>query len=434
MNKLFGNEFASYKVELIAGLSTFLTMIYIIIVNTKILSQTGMPANAIVTSTVMISALSSIAMGLYAKNPYAVAPAMGMNVFFTYTIVDIWHIPWQTALGTVFWSGVIFALLAIFNIRAKILDAIPVGVKNGIGAGIGVFVALVGFFNAGFIEKSPSSLLEIAPISIQTGIFIICLFLLIILTCRKVKTAMLIMIFVGCLLSLPFGRIIGTDTVMEIPKHFFSMPDFSLFFSIDWLGSLKIATIPAIFSFLFINIFDSTGTIVGLASVANTLDKDGNPIRMRESLLVDSFSSLFSGLFGTSPSSVYVESAVGISIGGKSGLVAITVGILFLPFLFLSPIVEMVPMFVVAPALVIIGSHMLSSVRFIEWDDLSQTIPAFLTIVLMPLTLSISQGIIWGMLSWLVISLATKKYNFNIITLAICFCCFLMMCESMSIF
>ncbi|QIW09837.1 NCS2 family permease [Francisella sp. LA112445] len=434
MNKLFGNEFTSYKVELIAGLSTFLTMIYIIIVNTKILSQTGMPANAIVTSTVMISALSSIAMGLYAKNPYAVAPAMGMNVFFAYTIVDIWHIPWQTALGTVFWSGVIFALLAIFNVRAKILDAIPVGVKNGIGAGIGVFVALVGFYNAGFIEKSPSSLLEIAPISVHTGIFIICLFLLIILTCRKVKTAMLIMIFVGCLLSLPFGRVIGTETVMEIPKHFFSMPDFSLFFSIDWLGSLKIATIPAIFSFLFINIFDSTGTIVGLASVANTLDEDGNPIRMRESLLVDSFSSLFSGLFGTSPSSVYVESAVGISIGGKSGLVAITVGVLFLPFLFLSPVVEMVPMFVVAPALVIIGSHMLSSVRFIEWDDLSQTIPAFLTIVLMPLTLSISQGIIWGMLSWLVISLATKKYNFNIITLAICFCCFLMMCESMSIF
>ncbi|ASG67532.1 hypothetical protein CDV26_03200 [Francisella halioticida] len=163
-------------------------------------------------------------MGLYAKNPYAVAPAMGMNVFFAYTIVDIWHIPWQTALGTVFWSGVIFVLLVIFNIRAKILDAIPMGVKNGIGAGIGVFIALVGFFNARFIEKSQSSLLEIAPISVQTGIFILCLFLLIILTCRKIKTAMLIMIFAGCLLLLPFGRILGTNTVMEIPKHFFIIP------------------------------------------------------------------------------------------------------------------------------------------------------------------------------------------------------------------
>lgn len=434
MKKLFGNEYISLKTEIIAGLSTFLTMIYIIIVNTKILSQTGMPASAIVTSTVVISALSSIAMGLYAKNPYAVAPAMGMNVFFAYTIVDIWHIPWQTALGTVFWSGIIFVLLAIFNIRTKILYAIPVGVKNGIGAGIGIFIALVGFLNAGFIEKSSSSLLEISPISIQNGIFIICLFLLIILTCRKVKIAMLIMILVGCLLSLPFGRVVGTSTVMEIPKHFFAMPNFSLFFSIDWFGSLKLTTIPVIFSFLFINIFDSSGTIVGLANAANTLNKNGNPIRMRESLLVDSFSSLFSGLFGTSPASVYVESAVGISVGGKSGLVAITVGILFLPFLFLSPLVEMIPMFVIAPALIVIGSHMLCSVRFIEWDDFSQTIPAFLTIVLMPLTLSISEGIIWGMLSWLVISLATKKYQFNIITLTICFCCFLMMCESMSIF
>ena len=433
MKKLLGNEFTSYKVELIAGLSTFLAMIYIIVVNTKILGQAGMPANAVVTSTVMIAALSSIAMGLYAKNPYAIAPAMGMNVFFTYTIVDIWHIPWQTALGAVFWSGVIFSLLALFNVRTKILDAIPLGVKNGIGAGVGVFIALIGLSNAGFIEKSPSSLLQIAPISIQTGIFVICLFLLIILTSRKIKAAMIITIFIGCLISLPFGRTIGTETVMEIPKHLFSLPDFSLFFSIDWLGSLKVSVIPAILTFLFISIFDSTGTIIGLANLANNLDKDNNPARMKESLIVDSFAGLFSGLFGTSTASIYVESGTGIAIGGKSGLVAITVGVLFLPFLFLSPIVEMVPMFVVAPALVIVGSQMLSTVRFMKWDDYSQTIPAFLTIILMPLTLSISQGIIWGMLSWFVISLATKKYDFNIITLIICFCCFLMMLQSMSI-
>lgn len=430
-------EFTKYnttlRTELIAGVTTFLAMLYIIVVNAKILSQSGMPENALVTSTVIISAFASIAMGVYARNPYALAPAMGMNVFFTYTIVKAWGIPWQVALGAVFWSGVIFALLALFNIRTKILAGIPDGVKHGIGAGIGIFIALVGFYNAGFIHQAPSGLLEIAPLTAETLIFLICFFALIIFLACRFKAAILLMIILGCVISFPVGRFFGDHIIMHTPDHIFSLPDFSLFFSIDWLGSFKIAIIPAVFTFLFINIFDSTGTLIGLAQASNWFDKDGQPIRIKKSLIVDSFASASSGLFGSSPTSVYVESITGISVGGRTGLVAVVVGLLFLPFLFLAPLVMMVPIFVVAPALVIVGSFMLCSVKQIHWDDLTQAIPAFMTIILMPLTLSISEGIVWGMVSWFVIVLIQDRKQLTPMPVIITFCCFLIMLNSLKV-
>ena len=429
----FSENKTNFTNEIIAGFVTFLAMIYIVIVNAKILGQTGMPESALVTSTVIIASFSSIAMGVYSKNPYAVAPAMGMNVFFTYTIVKAWGIAWPLALGAVFWSGVIFLLLAIFNVRTKILAGIPDAVKHGIGAGIGIFIALVGFYNAGFIEQSPSGLLQISPLTPQTLIFLICFFLLAILLSLRLKGAILLMIVIGCLLSSLYGWLQDGKMLLVIPHHFFSMPDFSLFNAIDWAHSFKISLLPAVFTFLFINVFDSTGTLIGLSRSRNWFDKEGQPRRMKESLLIDSFSSFLSGLVGTSPTGIFVESATGIHAGGRTGMVSIVVGLLFLPFLFLSPLIMMVPSFVVAPALVMVGSFMMSSITFINWSDELEAIPAFMTIILMPLTLSISEGIVWGMLSWFVMALVKDRKSLNVMSNIITFCCFLILLSSLHI-
>ena len=414
----FKTHQTTLKTEIVAGITTFLTMIYIIVVNSELLAETGMHAAAVVTSTVIVAAFSSFAMGLYARNPYAVAPAMGMNVFFVYTIVKTWGISWQVGLGAVTWSGILFFLMTILNIRAVILNNIPDVVKYGMGAGIGIFITVVGFHNAGFIEVSTSSgLFEVAKLTTQSGIFLVCFFVLSCLLAMRVKASMLIVIILGCCLSYPFGRWWGHDVLLTLPEHYFAMPDFSQFFEIDWTKSFSLALFPTILTFLFINLFDSSGTLIGLAQSSQALDEEGNPIRMKQSLVVDSLGSACSGLLGTSPVSIYVESATGIMVGGRTGLVACVVGLCFLPFLFLSPIVTMVPMFVVAPILVIVGSFMMYSIRCIEWSNIVEAIPAFATIVLMPLTMSISEGIAWGMLTWFFITLMTDYKKLNIINL-----------------
>lgn len=427
------NSQSNLKTEIIAGVTTFLAMIYSLAVNADILSKTGMPASGIVTSTVVISVFACLAMGLYANNPYALAPSMGMNVFFSYTVVMAEGVAWPTALGAVFWSGVIFTILALFNIRSKILRSIPVAVKHGIGAGIGLFIALVGFHNAGFIEQSPDGLLEIASMSPSNAIFLFCLSVLIVLFVWRVRAAILLMLVVGCLLAYPFGRWWGQTLILHVPSHWVMTPDFALFGAIDWIGSLKVAIWPTILTFLFINIFDSTGTLVGLSQQMNWLDHQGQPIRMKASLLVDSISSGLSGLVGSSPTGIYVESATGIAVGGRTGIVAIVVALLFSPFLFLSPVVVMIPSFVVAPALVIVGAMMMRSVEFIDWQDYAQSIPAFLTIILMPLTLSIATGIIWGMVAWLLIALVTDWRSINLTALAIGLCCLVMLLTEMGV-
>lgn len=431
---LKGND-TNIKTEILAGLTTFLAMLYIVVVNASILAETGMPASALVTTTVVISAFSSIAMGLYAKNPFAVAPAMGMNVFFAYTIVGLWHIPWQTALGAVFWSGVIFFLLALFNIRTYILKGIPHSVKYAIGAGIGIFITLIGFHNGGLIVQSSSGLLGVAPINPESGIFLFCLFLLIVLFTLRIKAAILLMIIVGCLLSYLVSLYYNDAKLMPIPERYFSLPDFSLFWAIDWKNSFSLSLLPAILTFLFINIFDSTGTIIGLSQSMLEIRQDQTEVTsIRKALSVDALSAALSGLAGTSPTCVYVESGAGIAIGGRSGLAAVVTGLLFLPFLFLAPIVTMVPIFVVAPALVMVGALMMSSAKQVDWTDSDQSLPAFLTIVLMPLTLSISEGIVWGMLAWFVVALLKHRQTINLMNSIIALSCFLMLLHSLQIF
>ncbi|MCF6766551.1 NCS2 family permease [Thiotrichales bacterium 19S3-7] len=430
----FNHEQTSFRTEIIAGLTSFLAVMYIIIVNSKILSLAGMPFNALVTSTVIISAFATIAMGIYAKNPYVLAPGMGMNAFFTFTIVKLWNIPWQTALGAVLWSGIIFLLLAIFNIRTKIIQAVPKSIQNSLGAGIGLFIALIGLKNAEIIVPSDATLIKFGHFSPPFFIFLISFLLLVILTVKNIKGSMIISIIFATAISLAFGRVFDTSmpVLVSLPDHIFSSPDFSLFFQLDLWGALKLSIVPVILTFLFINIFDSSGTLIGLANSTNWIDKKGEPLRMRQSLLVDSAASSISGIIGVSPATVFIESASGIAAGGRSGLTAVIAGILFLPFMFLAPLINMVPLSAVAPILVLVGCYMMRSIINVNWDNIEDAIPAFLTATLIPFGFSISEGVAWGMVAWFAITLVQDKKQISLMSLFITICCILIIINNMA--
>jgi AGZA family xanthine/uracil permease-like MFS transporter len=331
------------------------------------------------------------------------------------------------------WSGIIFLLLAIFNIRTKIINAVPKSIQNSLGAGIGLFIALVGLKNAGVIVSSNETLVRFGAVTPSVLIFLITFLILVILVVRNITGAMIISIIVATLIAACFGRLFGNDILIQTPKHIFSMPDFSLFFQLDLLGALKWSIVPVILTFLFINIFDSSGTLIGLAHSTNWIDeKTGEPKRMRQSLLVDSTASSLSGLIGVSPATVFVESASGISVGGRTGIVAITAGILFLPFMFLSPLINMVPLFAVAPILVTIGCFMMRSVGNINWNNLEDAIPAFLTVMLIPFGFSISEGVAWGIVAWYFIKLFQNRKELSLMSSIITFCCILIIINNIA--
>ena len=395
--------------EILAGISSFLATAYIIVVNPSILSQTGMPFPAVLTATILVSFFSSLMMGLYANNPILVAPGMGLNAFFTYTAVLTDGLSWQVALGTVFWSGIFFLILSAFNIRAYIVKAIPKPLRFGIAAGIGLFITLIGFANAKFIVPNPATMISLGNLNAPTLTFIAGLLVTVILLIRNVKGSILIGIVITSLLAWPIGRWWGgTETVITI-DHLVSKPDFSLLFQLDLVHSLRWSLAPIILAFVFTDMFDSLSTFVGLAEASNLLDENGEPRNIRRSLMVDAISTTIAGLTGSSPGTAYIESAVGIEQGGKTGLTAVTGAILFLPFLFLSPLLSAVPSIATAPALVLVGVFMMKPVIRISWNDLSEAFPAFLAMVLIPFTYSITQGIIWGFLSWTALKLLSGR-------------------------
>lgn len=395
--------------EILAGISSFLATAYIIVVNPSILSQTGMPFSAVLTATILVSFFSSLMMGLYANNPILVAPGMGLNAFFTFTAVLTDKLTWQVALGTVFWSGIFFLILSAFNVRAYIVKAIPKPLRFGIAAGIGLFITLIGFANAKFIVPNPATMISLGGLNAPALTFIGGLLITVILLVRRVKGSILIGIVATSLLAWPIGRWWGgTETVINI-DHIIAKPDFSLLFQLDLVNSLQWSLAPIILAFVFTDMFDSLSTFVGLAEAANLLDENGEPRNIRRSLIVDALSTAIAGLTGSSPGTAYIESAVGIEQGGKTGLTAVTGAILFLPFLFLSPLLSAVPAIATAPALVLVGVFMMKPVTRINWHDLSEAFPAFLAMVLIPFTYSITQGIIWGFLSWTVLQLLTGK-------------------------
>lgn len=395
--------------EILAGISSFLATAYIIVVNPSILSQTGMPFPAVLTATILVSFFSSLMMGLYANNPILVAPGMGLNAFFTYTAGLTDGLSWQVALGTVFWSGIFFLILSAFNIRAYIVKAIPKPLRFGIAAGIGLFITLIGFANAKFIVPNPATMISLGNLNAPTLTFIAGLLVTVILLIRNVKGSILIGIVITSLLAWPIGRWWGgTETVITI-DHLVSKPDFSLLFQLDLVHSLRWSLAPIILAFVFTDMFDSLSTFVGLAEASNLLDENGEPRNIRRSLMVDAISTTIAGLTGSSPGTAYIESAVGIEQGGKTGLTAVTGAILFLPFLFLSPLLSAVPSIATAPALVLVGVFMMKPVIRISWNDLSEAFPAFLAMVLIPFTYSITQGIIWGFLSWTALKLLSGR-------------------------
>ncbi len=406
------------KTEFVAGLTTFLAAMYIIVVNPTIMSRTGMPFNGVLTATILVSAFSTIMMGLYAKNPILVAPGMGLNAFFTYSVVVNMGVKWETALGSVFWAGIVFLLLSVFNVRTYIVKAIPQQIRYAISVGIGLFIALIGFVNAKFIIADPVTLLRLGKMDITTITFLVGFLLTALLIVKRVKGALIIGIIATTIFALPIGRLYGDASGVNfgLPtlvswKGLFAAPDFSLIMKMDLLGSLKLSIWPITFAILFTDMFDSLSTFVGVSEAANLVDQNGEPRNVKASLIVDAFSTTISGFFGTSAGTAYIESATGIEEGGRTGLTAVVAGLLFLPFMFFSPLLAVVPEIATAPALIIVGVFMMKPVLKINWSNFDDAIPCFLSLFLIPLTYSITQGIIWGFLSWTIIKLAIGKKN-----------------------
>lgn len=415
-------EFSKYKTdfktEIIAGITTFLATMYIIVVNPAIVSNTGMSFAGVLTATILVSAFSSIAMGIYAKNPIVLAPGMGLNAFFTYSVVLGMGIPWEVALGGIFWSGIIFLLLSVFNIRTEILRAIPKQIRYAITAGIGLFITFIGFVNAKFVIANPATLVGIGKFDAVTITFLIGLLITALLVVKRIKGALIMGIAITTILAIPIGRFygdasainFGTSTLVTF-AGIFSAPDFSVFFKMDLFNSLSLAMWPVIFAFLFTDMFDSISTFIGVSEAAGLIDENGEPKNVKEALIVDAIGTTISGVFGTSAATSYIESATGVEEGGRTGLTAIIAGLLFLPFMFLSPLLSVVPSIATAPALILVGVFMMKPITKIHWDQFDDAIPAFFGMILIPLTYSITQGIIWSFISWTVIKLAIGKYK-----------------------
>ena len=385
----------SIRTEAIAGVTTFFTMAYIVIVNPSILSTegTGMAFSGVLTATVLICFTMTLLMGLYAKLPFAVAPGMGINAFFAYTVILGQGVPWQVALGIIFWAGVLFLLISVTPIRVEIARAIPPGLRIATAAGIGIFLTFIGLRNAGVIVANPATLVGPGALDHRALFTILGLGVTIWLLNRKSPFAYLAGIFAVSLLAWAFG-------LVKAPLRLFSAPDFSsVFLKLDIMGALKLSLLPAIISILFTDLFDSISTFIGVSHAANLLDKDGHPRNLKEGLIVDALATLGAGLAGTSSGTAYIESVAGINMVGRTGLTSVFTALCFLPCFFLAPLAGSVPGFATAPVLILVGAAMFKSISQLSLSRIEDALPAFLTIILIPLTFSITQGILWGFIS-----------------------------------
>ncbi|MGE5402899.1 MAG: NCS2 family permease [Ignavibacteriales bacterium] len=412
----FDKNRTDMKTEILAGITTFLSAMYIIVVNPAIISKTGMPFNAVLTATVIVCAFCTLMMGLYAKNPILVAPGMGLNAFFTFSVVLGMGVKWETALGSVFWAGVAFMLLSIFNIRTYIVKAIPKQIRYAVSVGIGLFIALIGLVNAKFIVSNPATIVGIGHLDPVTITFLIGMLFTAVLVIKRVKGALIIGIVLTTILSIPIGRFYGDASAINfgVPtlvtwKGIFGAPDFSLIGKLDLIGSLQFAIWPITFAFLFTDMFDSLSTFVGVAEAADLIDENGEPRNVKESLIVDAVATSLAGLVGSSAGTAYIESATGVEEGGRTGMTAVVAGLLFIPFMFISPLLSIVPSIATSPALVLVGVFMMKPVLKINWSKFDDAIPAFLALILIPFTYSITEGIVWGFLSWTIIKLLLGK-------------------------
>jgi len=394
----------TWRTEILAGLTTFITMAYIIFVNPAILSQTGMPLAAVTTSTCLCAAIGSILMGALANYPLALAPGMGLNAYFTYTVVKGMGVPWQTALGAVFLSGVIFLLLTFGGVRQKLLSAIPHQLHSAVAGGIGLFIAFIGLRNSGIIVPSPATTVTLGNLhapSTQLAIFGIVL--IAVLQAYNVKASMLI----GVLTTLLAGILL--HQVQYTPSTFNPMAIRSTAFHLDIRGALRMNALEIIFVFLFVDLFDNIGTLVAVTERAGLIAEDHTIPRLDKIFFADATSTVIGSLAGTSTVTSYIESSAGVAAGGRTGVTAITTGILFFLAIFIAPVVGAIPDFATAPALILVGALMMGGVSSIEWNAPRVAIPAFLTIVTIPLTYSIATGLSFGIISYAALELASGR-------------------------
>ena len=409
----------SVRTEILAGLTTFLTMAYILFVNPAILGETGMDKGAVFVATCLAAAIGSAIMGLIANYPIALAPGMGLNAFFTYTVVLHMGHTWQVALGAVFISATLFFVLSVFRIREWIINSIPLPLRSAISAGIGLFLALIALKEAGLVIANPATLVGLGDLSSPGPLLaILGFFLIVALEARRVTGAVMIGILVVTAIAIalgvtPFGGILSMPPSMA-----------PTFLQLDIMGALDVGMISVIFAFLFVDLFDNTGTLIGVAKRAGLMSKDGHLPKMGRALIADSAAAMGGSLLGTSTTTSYIESASGVAAGGRTGLTAIVVAGLFLLALFFAPLAGTVPAFATAPALLFVAVLMTSGLAEIDWDDITVAAPVVVTALAMPFTYSIANGIAFGFITWTLCKLLSGRWrelNSALIVLSILF-------------
>ncbi|MEQ5834662.1 NCS2 family permease [Marinobacter sp. NFXS9] len=405
--------------EVIAGVTTFLTMAYIIVVNPSILSATGMDFGAVFVATCLAAAIGTLIMGLWANYPIALAPGMGLNAFFSFTVVGSMGYSWQVALGAVFLSGFIFFLLSVFRIREWIINSIPMSLRFGISAGIGFFLALIAFKNAGIVVDNPATLVGLGDLeSLHSLLFFAGFLLICALSYRQVTGAVMIGIIAVTLAAMILGQVEYDGFVSAPPSITPTLGQ------LDIAGALNVGLVSIVFAFLFVDLFDTSGTLIGAAQRGGLLDKDGKLPRLGRALMSDSIATMSGAALGTSTTTSYIESTAGITAGGRTGLTAVVVALLFLACLLLSPIASIIPPYATAPALLYVAVLMTSGLKLIDWDDVTDAAPAVVTALMMPLTFSIANGIAMGFITYALLKILSGRWshlNASVVIIALVF-------------
>ena len=390
---------SNLKTEFVGGLTTFLTMAYIIFVNPMILADAGMDKPALITVTCLAAIIGSVLVGLWAKVPFAMAPGMGLNAFFTYTLVLGEKLSWQTALGVVFVSGVAFLILTVVGVREKIVNSIPLSLRISAAAGIGLFITFIGMKNLGLVGDNPATLVSLGKMTPSVLLGLIGLIIIAVLEVKKVKGSILIGIFSSFVLGILIGEVKMPEAIVSAPPSIAPIA-----FQLDIMGALQWGLLGAIFSFMFVDLFDSIGTLVACSYEAKRVEEDGSIKGIDKMLEADAVATVAGSLLGTSTTTTYIESASGIADGARTGLATLVTAFFFFLALFFAPLIGTVPAFATAPALMIVGVFMFKNIKEIDFSDFKEGVPAFLTMILMPLTFSIATGLTLGFLSYILIS------------------------------
>lgn len=409
LEKLFAlkEKGSNAKTEVIAGITTFFTMVYIVFVNPSILGIAGMDTQVVFVTTCLIAAFGTIAMGLFSNLPIALAPAMGLNAFFAFVVVQKLGYSWQVGMGAIFLGSVGLFLLTLLKIRYWFMASIPHGLRVGIGAGIGLFIALIGFKNMGIVVPNADTLVALGDLHDPKVLLgVLGFFVIVILSAKGIHSGVLISIALITGLALIFDPVVAFHGIVSMPPSLDSVVG-----QVDVAGAFDLGLFGIIFSFLLVNLFDSSGTLIAVTTKAGFADKQGRFPRMKQALFVDSTAAMAGSLMGTSAVSTYIESGSGVSVGGRTGLTAVVVGMLFLLTIFFSPLASVVPAYATAGALVFVGILMASSLIEVKWDDLTEATPAFITTAMMPFTYSITEGIAFGFISYCVMKACTGRFK-----------------------